>query len=42
MRELNLAYEKILRHRQRKRIEALEAGAAPVRGASALPASRGR
>jgi DnaJ-like protein len=42
MRELNLAYEKILRHRQRKRIEALEAGSGQVRGASALPAARGR
>ncbi len=42
MRELNLAYEKILRHRQRKRIEALEAGSAPVRGAVVLPAARGR
>jgi hypothetical protein len=41
MRELNVAYEKILRHRQRKRIEALESGAAPVRVASVLPA-RGR
>jgi hypothetical protein len=41
MRELNVAYEKILRHRQRKRIEALESGAAPTRGATVLPA-RGR
>jgi DnaJ-like protein len=41
MRELNVAYEKILRHRQRKRIEALEAGTAPVREATVLPA-RGR
>jgi hypothetical protein len=41
MRELNLAYERILRHRQRKRLEALEAGVAPVRASSSLPA-RGR
>ncbi|WP_257459078.1 J domain-containing protein [Archangium lipolyticum] len=40
MRELNVAYEKILRHRQRKRLEALESGA-PVREATSLPA-RGR
>jgi hypothetical protein len=39
MRELNLAYEKILRHRQRKRIEALEAGTVPMRPATALPTS---
>lgn len=39
MRELNVAYEKILRHRQRKRIEALEAGSAPVRTATVLPTS---
>lgn len=37
MRELNMAYEKILRHRARKRQEALSAGA-PVRTASELPA----
>jgi DnaJ domain len=41
MRELNVAYEKILRHRQRKRIEALESGVAPVREVTVLPA-RGR
>jgi hypothetical protein len=41
MRELNVAYEKILRHRQRKRMEALESGAMPVREATVLPA-RGR
>jgi len=40
MRELNLAYEKILRHRQRKRIEALEAGTvSSMRPATALPTS---
>jgi len=39
MRELNLAYEKILRHRQRKRIEALEAGTVSMRPATALPTS---
>lgn len=37
MRELNAAYERILRHRQRKRQEALSAGA-PVASASVLPA----
>lgn len=42
MRELNVAYEKILRHRQRQRAAALEAGGAPVRAASVLPAARGR
>ena len=39
MRELNLAYEKILRHRQRKRIESLEAGTVSMRPATALPTS---
>ncbi|MFP2934433.1 J domain-containing protein [Pyxidicoccus sp. 3LG] len=38
MRELNAAYERILRHRQRKRQEALSAGSAPVASASVLPA----
>ncbi|AGC44892.1 DnaJ domain-containing protein [Myxococcus stipitatus DSM 14675] len=37
MRELNVAYERILRHQQRKRQEALTAGAS-VASASALPA----
>ena len=42
MRELNVAYEKILRHRQRQRLAALDSGRAPVRTASVLPAARGR
>lgn len=42
MRELNVAYEKILRHRQRQRTVALESGRAPVRAATVLPAARGR
>ncbi|MFP2913162.1 J domain-containing protein [Pyxidicoccus sp. 3LFB2] len=37
MRELNAAYEKILRHRQRKRQEALTSGS-PVAPPSVLPA----
>ncbi|MCP3062573.1 J domain-containing protein [Myxococcus sp. K38C18041901] len=37
MRELNVAYERILRHQQRKRQEALTSGASVV-SASALPA----
>ena len=41
MRELNLAYEKILRHRQRQRL-AVEPARAAVRSASVLPAARGR
>jgi len=38
MRELNAAYEKILRHRRRKRQEALTSGASPRAPASVLPA----
>ncbi|MBJ6765211.1 J domain-containing protein [Myxococcaceae bacterium JPH2] len=37
MRELNAAYERILKHRQRKRHEALSAGTASVATAAVLP-----
>ncbi len=42
MRELNVAYEKILRHRQRPRGAAVETSRGSVRTASVLPAARGR
>ncbi len=41
MRELNDAYERILRHRERKQMEALTAGASAGRTVTSLPA-RGR
>jgi len=39
MRELIRAYERILRHRQRKHIEVLETGKVSMRPAVALPTS---